>query len=212
MKRILIIGTQPLARLGLRAMLAEQDQVEVVGETATFDEAARLARDLAADVALAAWEPAVSLEIAALTNALHADGVSLILIGDAPDGRELSSLLAAGVRGFLLTDASADEVAAAVSAVTQGLAVLDPPLGLTLAAASGSVASLDAELEEDLTTREHEVLALLALGLPNKIIASRLLISEHTVKFHVGSIMTKLGAASRTEAVTTAARRGLLTL
>jgi DNA-binding NarL/FixJ family response regulator len=116
------------------------------------------------------------------------------------------------VRGFLLADANGDEIAAAVGAVTQGLSVLEPPLGRTLAAAAPFSAAVDSQLEEDLTAREHEVLALLALGLPNKTIASRLLISEHTVKFHVGSIMTKLGAASRTEAVTTAARRGLLTL
>jgi DNA-binding NarL/FixJ family response regulator len=63
-----------------------------------------------------------------------------------------------------------------------------------------------------LTSREMDVLQLLAQGLPNKIIANRLHISEHTAKFHVSSIMTKLGAASRTEAVTLAARRGLLTL
>ena len=76
--------------------------------------------------------------------------------------------------------------------------------------AAGSPAG--AEGEEPLTEREREVLDLMALGLPNKTIAARLGISEHTVKFHVGSVMAKLGAASRTEAVTHAIRQGLLAL
>jgi len=212
MKRILIVAAQPLSRLGLRALLADRDDLEAVGETGAFDDAARLAHDLGADVALAAWEPAVAAELAALAEALEATGTALVLLGDAPGATELGGLLAGAVRGFLLADASADEIAAAVGAVAQGLVVLEPLLGRTLAAAAPLTSAVDAQLEEDLTPREHEVLALLALGLPNKTIASRLHISEHTVKFHVGSIMAKLGAASRTEAVTTAARRGLLTL
>jgi DNA-binding NarL/FixJ family response regulator len=117
--------------------------------------------------------------------------------------------------GALPRDASPEEIVAAVTAVAGGLTVLDRRLAAaTLAAVerprgASEIASVS---EEALTAREREVLQLLAQGIPNKQIAQRLHISEHTVKFHVSAIMTKLNAASRTEAVTTAARRGLLLL
>lgn len=117
--------------------------------------------------------------------------------------------------GALPRDAGPEEITAAVAAVGGGLTALDTRLAAaTLAAierprARGEIA---ATTEEQLTPREREVLQLLAQGIPNKQIAQRLRISEHTVKFHVSAIMAKLNAASRTEAVTTAARRGLLLL
>ncbi|MEO7001255.1 MAG: response regulator transcription factor [Ktedonobacterales bacterium] len=119
--------------------------------------------------------------------------------------------------GALLRDAEADEIVAAITAVASGLITLDRRLSHSVFAAQGrATAQLPtpaaAADDEPLTAREREVLQLLAQGFPNKIIALRLHISEHTAKFHVSAIMTKLGAASRTEAVTTAARRGLLIL
>lgn len=130
---------------------------------------------------------------------------------------ELARLVAADGLGFgaLPRDAGAEEIVAAILAAASGLTVLDR--GLAQEALAGLArGQVDAqpvnEQEEPLTAREREVLQLLAQGIPNKQIAQRLSISEHTVKFHVSAIMTKLGAASRTEAVTTAARRGLLLL
>jgi len=119
--------------------------------------------------------------------------------------------------GALLRDAEADEIVAAITAVASGLIALDQRLSRSVFAAPERAASTlptpaAATDDEPLTAREREVLQLLAQGFPNKIIALRLHISEHTAKFHVSAIMTKLGAASRTEAVTTAARRGLLIL
>jgi DNA-binding NarL/FixJ family response regulator len=100
-----------------------------------------------------------------------------------------------------------------VRAVASGLVVADPALAGRLMAAdsAGTIASA-APAGEDLTPRERQVLELIALGLPNKTIARRLGISEHTAKFHVAAVMAKLGAASRTEAVRLAARRGLVAL
>lgn len=130
---------------------------------------------------------------------------------------ELARLVTADGLGFgaLPRDAGTEEIVAAIMAVASGLTALDRTLALE--ALSGMARGrVDAEPvsdhEEPLTAREREVLQLLAQGIPNKQIAQRLSISEHTVKFHVSAIMTKLGAASRTEAVTTAARRGLLLL
>jgi DNA-binding NarL/FixJ family response regulator len=121
--------------------------------------------------------------------------------------------------GALPRDAGQDEIIAALDAVGSGLVVLDRRLArefLTIRQTATAAASLqyaeESGVTENLTARELEVLQLLAEGLPNKLIAQRLHITEHTAKFHVSSIMLKLGAASRTEAVTLAARRGLLLL
>ena len=105
------------------------------------------------------------------------------------------------------TDIEAAPLAAAVRAVVAGLIVLDPVIAGTTRAQADSSIGPDSDL---LTAREMEVLLLVAEGYPNKSIAHELGISEHTAKFHVGSLLGKLGAASRTEAVTIATRRGIL--
>ncbi|MCO5220529.1 MAG: response regulator transcription factor [Thermomicrobiales bacterium] len=118
--------------------------------------------------------------------------------------------LGTGPVAFLRNGADASELVAAVLGVANGLIVIDPEIaGLAGLRWNGVIAPLD-PAGEILTPREMEVLNLVANGLPNKTIAHQLDISEHTVKFHVGSILTKLDAASRTEAVTIATRRGLL--
>jgi two-component system nitrate/nitrite response regulator NarL len=133
----------------------------------------------------------------------------LVLIGAEPRA-EWPSLGTSPV-AFLSEDADSRELIAAVRAVASGLMVVDPEI----AAASGlrwrGAAAID-PMGESLTPREIEVLRLVADGLPNKTIAHQLGISEHTVKFHVGSLLAKLDAASRTEAVTIATRRGLLAI
>jgi DNA-binding NarL/FixJ family response regulator len=115
---------------------------------------------------------------------------------------------------ILLKDAGAAELGAAIYAALQGLVILDPAIAHELTSQIVPNQPPSGELDDidPLTEREHQVLELLALGLPNKTIAIELGISEHTAKFHVGAIMSKLGAASRTEAVAIAARRGLLVL
>lgn len=115
----------------------------------------------------------------------------------------------AGVRGLLLRSAKTLVLAAALTAVTEGLVVFDPDLLDALPPASQPQ---EPARPETLTPREMEVLRLLAEGLPNKNIAQRLGVSEHTVKFHINAIMGKLGAQSRTEAVVRATRAGLILL
>src|SRR5205823_13817228 len=114
--------------------------------------------------------------------------------------------------GYLARDAEPGRIVAAVRAVADGLVALDPELA-SGALGSQAAGPLPGEGEVDeLTAREREVLTLVAIGLTNKAIAQRLSISDHTVKFHVASLLAKLDAESRTEAVHVAARRGLLTL
>lgn len=129
---------------------------------------------------------------------------TLALVRDAEAALEL---LRAGALGVLLRGAEAERVSAALRSVAAGLAVFDPALLASLLVTR--VAATDGPL---LTPREAEVLRLMAEGLSNKLIAERLKISEHTAKFHVNAILAKLDAETRTEAVVSAARRGLLML
>jgi two-component system nitrate/nitrite response regulator NarL len=126
-----------------------------------------------------------------------------------PDDRYTALVWASGVRGLLLRDVDAATLVLALPVVTRGLVVCDAALVSSLFSARQPplISSVEA-----LTPREQEVLQLLAEGLPNKTIADRLHISEHTVKFHVNAILSKLGAQSRTEAVVRATRLGFLLL
>jgi two-component system, NarL family, nitrate/nitrite response regulator NarL len=124
-----------------------------------------------------------------------------------PDEETALELLRAGALGALLRGAHAERLLAALHAVASGLSAFEPTLLRSLLAARAAPA--DGLL---FTPRETEVLSLMAEGLSNKLIADRLKISEHTAKFHVNAILTKLDAETRTEAVVSAARRGLLML
>jgi DNA-binding NarL/FixJ family response regulator len=212
--RVLIVGRQPLARAGLRGLVSELGDVVVVGVTTSIDDAALAAKDQPPDVVLAASDAGDASTLSATVAALAADGIPTIILGQAPAPEDLTQALRAGLRGYLLPDATADEVGAALRAAARGLLVLAPVLSRALPVLSPTLRPEFSigDGEQPLTEREREVLQLLSLGMPNKSIARTLNVSEHTVKFHVGSILAKLDASSRTEAVTSAARRGLLVL
>ena len=132
-----------------------------------------------------------------------------VLLLDLPDPALAGAALGAGLRGVLSRDATQEEIEAAVQAVHAGLIVVS---GTELPGLLPQARPVSGVLAEPLSEREIEVLDLIAEGLSNKLIAYRLGISEHTVKTHVASILAKLGAASRTEAVSQAIRRGLVNL
>ncbi len=205
--RVLVAGRHPVVRAGLRGLLADQGDVEVVGEATSADALDVLGAELRADVILLEWTETD------VGHAASADGtdVPILLMGALGNQGSLSALLATGARGFLLQDASGEEVAEAARAVARGLVVVDAALA-TAALSPQPVSIMEDGVDGPLTDRERQVLELMAEGLPNKTIAQRLGISEHTVKFHVGSLLAKLEAASRTEAVAVALRRGLLAL
>lgn len=212
--RVLIVAEDPLARAGLASLLAEQEGVSVVGRLGSSDDLVNALDVYRPDVMLwdMGWDPEAALmhltesrfttPIAALTT----DEVS------AKEGWR------AGVQGILRRDAEPASVAMAVIAVAQGLLVIDAAYRMLLAELPSPQApapwpqETEIPLLEELTAREREVLHLLAEGLPNKTIAQRLDISEHTVKFHVNAILGKLGVSSRTEAVVRATRLGLIFL
>jgi two-component system, NarL family, response regulator YdfI len=135
--------------------------------------------------------------------------IPILLMIDAPNSGLVMPAMRAGIRGTILSDATPQEIESAVHAINAGLVVTTPTL---LAELLPETQIFGEALAEPLSSRELEVLDLLAEGLSNKLIAHRLNISEHTVKTHVASIFAKLGASSRTEAVSQAIRRGLVML
>jgi two-component system, NarL family, response regulator YdfI len=210
--RVFIVAASPLTRAGLENLLAARD-VEVVGSNATIDTLAETLADSAPDVVLidSSGEPFEPMMGSILASGLAAD-ISVIILGDGMTPGASAEALRAGIRAALPGDISADQLVAALQAVASGLLVLHPShANEALPAGSARAPGLE-DLAESLTRRELEVLQMLAAGLSNKEIAARLGISEHTVKFHVASILGKLGAASRTEAVSLGIRRGLVLL
>jgi len=210
--RVFIVAASPLARAGLENLLAARN-VEVVGSNATMDTLGEMLADAAPDVVLidSTGEPFEQMLESILTSELASD-VSVAILGDGMTPASSADALRAGIRAALPSDISPEQLVAALQAVASGLLVLHPShANEGLPAGSPAPRALD-ELAESLTPRELEVLQMLAAGLSNKEIAGRLNISEHTVKFHVASILGKLGAASRTEAVSLGIRRGIVLL
>jgi NarL family two-component system response regulator YdfI len=189
--RLLIAAPSADERARLEALAASSPELQVVG---SFP-------DLAGTEAL---DPHVVLSTV-LPDDVAAP--ALVLVTDAQHVWTQEALRM-GLRAVLPRGAAEAEILAAVDAAAHGLAVIDP-LELESLLASPAAAQRTGESPE-LTPRELEVLRMLAEGAPNKIIAWKLGISEHTVKFHVASILARLGAGSRTEAVTIGIRKGLV--
>ena len=212
MIRVFIVAASPLARGGVENLLATRG-VSVVGRSGSLASLFEQIVDVEPDVVLvdasgdnseAALDALVSSNLAAETT--------VILLSNHPRPGWTAEALRAGVRAILASEVSPDQLAAALEAAMAGLVVVDPSeITVALPAPSAALSPL-AELAEPLTPREREVLEMLAGGLVNKEIAAKLSISEHTVKFHVASILGKLGAATRTEAVSLGFRRGLVLL
>jgi DNA-binding NarL/FixJ family response regulator len=204
--RILIADDHPVVRDGLAAMLATQADLSVVGEAATGAQAVSQALALKPDVVLLDLEMPELDGVEALRRIRAAQPGARVIVFTAFDSDErILAALQAGASGYLLKGAPRDDLFRAIRIVSQGGSLLQPLLATRLIEKLGRPA-------EALTERETEVLAQLAQGRTNKEIAARLHITERTVKFHVGAILAKLGAANRTEAVRIAARRGLVRL
>ncbi|HXP80213.1 MAG TPA: response regulator transcription factor [Verrucomicrobiae bacterium] len=215
MIRVFIVAASPLARAGLENLLAARD-VEVVASNGTIDALAEMLADAAPDVVLidASGEPFEPILESILASGLASD-VSVVILCGGMTPAASADALRGGIRAALPGDISPEQLVTALQAVASGLIVLHPanrnealPAGSAATRAPGELG----ELAESLTRRELEVLQMLAGGLSNKEIAARLTISEHTAKFHVASILGKLGAGSRTEAVSLGIRRGLVLL
>ncbi len=202
MIRVTIVSPNHALRVGLREMLADHSEISVIGESVNLENI----NEAETEVVLLASVSAVSL-----LNGRK--DYAILFLTDNVDS--VRPLLNSKVRtwGVLSTDATEDELAAAIHAVGQGLWV--GALGLVeglLRFQRAGESSGEESLIEPLTAREKEVLQLMAQGLANKQIALSLAISEHTVKFHLSSLYAKLGISSRTEAVRRGIELGLISL
>ena len=211
MTRVFIVAAPLRSRRELTALLDDASDVEVVGTASSFAGAEEDWEEL--DVLLIRDSSESTDE---LFDSLEDSGLlrqpPVLLLLEQTTQNKVNRAIQLGIRGVLPADVAAVQLISAVVAVAKGLVVL-PPGELALAAASTRTRNGGAaELFEPLTPREKEVLQMLASGLGNKQIAAYLKISEHTAKFHVASILSKLGACSRTEAVSMGLRRGLILL
>ncbi len=212
MIRVFIVAQSSVSRAGLRSMLADAG-FEAIGSTQY---------PTSLDEALVESEPDILL-----IEGMHdpgeagrgglalgdvADQVAVVLLADQPNQAQVVQALRRGVRAVLPREISTQQLQAALQAVAAGLIVVHPAEVSTLLPTPTSSAIEIAPLAEPLTKREREVLQMLATGLGNKEIAARLVISDHTAKFHVASILGKLGASTRTEAVAIGIRHGLILL
>ena len=205
--RVFVVAPTPTMRAGLRSMLAAVETADllVVGEAGLS--AGPVPPLSGADVVLVADEEL--LEETALSVSEDATQSLLLLSEDEGIASRLRTLSLRGW-GVVPPDAPSEELGAAVAAVAQGLTVLPKTLAERLLDEPATTAV--EELSDPLTARESEVLDLLGHGLSNKMIARELHISEHTVKFHISSLYSKLGVSNRAEAVSQGARHGLISL
>ena len=203
--RIAVAATSAVRRAGLESIIGSHAEFQLAGSFGTVASLAPFARSSELDV------------IVIDSNSIHdlflepSSEAAIVLLTEVSDARSISRLLRSGVRAILSRESEPDDVLSAIFAVHDGLVLLSLPAAESLAAVFGDQPlQLADELSAEITSRETDVLRMLAEGLVNKDIAARLGISEHTVKFHISSILDKLGASTRTEAVTQGIRRGLI--
>ncbi len=205
MIRVLIVDDHPIVREGLVVVLEDQADFTVAGTAGSAVEAIELAGRVRPDVVLLDLELPGMDGVEALPRLATAAPDARVIVFTAYDTDErVMGAIKAGAKGYLLKGAAAEEIAGAIRAVHAGGSHLTPRVAAKVVAAVG------APRVGRLTAREREVLRLVADGQSTKQIARSLSITERTVKFHIGSIMNKLGADNRAQAVAIATRRGLL--
>jgi NarL family two-component system response regulator YdfI len=209
---VLVAATSAVRRSGLETIVRESPSLKLAGSVPGTIGLLERVRELRPDAVLIDL-PQPDLQFPATAATLKDAGASVLVLIDEPDLVWIARLLHAGVGAVLPRESTASEIHSAIQAVVNGLILLDPEIAQNLAGSvRGERNESSAEMIEDLTAREIQVLRLLAEGLGNKEIAARLGISDHTAKFHISSILAKLGASSRTEAVTIGIRMGLVLL
>jgi DNA-binding NarL/FixJ family response regulator len=214
--RVLVADDQQLVREGLHALLEMMPGIRMVGEASNGAEAVERARQLQPDVVLMDVRMPVLDGVAATHQLqLNCPNVKVIILTTFDDDEYVFEGLRAGAAGYLLKDVPSERLAEAIRAVVSGEAFIHPSVARKVVAEFTRLAEREQRrrqqpLIEPLSRREMEVLALLAEGLSNQAIAERLYIAPGTAKNHVSSILSKLGACDRTQAILKAQEIGLL--
>ena len=210
--RVLLVDDHPMVRRGLRDFLGLFADIEVVGEAgdglAALELAARVNPDVVVmDLTLPRLD---GIEATRELRSRHPDMEVVALTGFVDDDRVIAAI-EAGAAGFLLKDAEADDIAAAIRAARAGELYLDPAVaGIVARQLRGPFGPPGDSLDDhNLTPRERDVLALVARGLPNRAIGESLGITERTARTHVSNILAKLGLTSRTQAALFAVEQGI---
>src|SRR3954467_8317912 len=213
--RVLIADDQALFRRGLYVVLGTEEHIEVVAEAENGEEAVQKAIELAPDVVLMDVRmPRINgIEAARIIN-LEVPTAKILMLTVSDEEDDLYEAIKAGANGYLLKEISVEEVAEAIRAVVQGQSLISPSMASKLLNEFNSLARKAEERQQypapALTSRELEVLKLVARGMSNREIADQLYISENTVKNHVRNILEKLHLHSRMEAVIYAVKERLL--
>lgn len=207
--RLLIVDDHPVFRFGLRALLESEGEFEVVAEASTGEQAVRLAKEHKPDVVLMDITMPEMNGIEATRQILETNPETGVLIVTMVDDASIFAALRAGARGYLLKGAEGEETLRAIRAVARGEMILSEPIAERVQQFfSGTPEQAHSNFPE-LTPREQEVLSLIAKGLTNNAIASRLGLSPKTVRNQVSEIYSKLGVSDRAEAIVRAREAGL---
>ncbi len=208
MTRVFTIAISPMQQAGLRVMLTSSN-IEIVGESLVPD----IAREELSESDVIVIADEVFLEDAVRTIPRHETVAFVVMANNEQKAFSLLRSLEVRSWGILPPNASAEYLQGTVVSVAQGSVVFPAALMRGFHEQQLSMRPVQLETVNDvLTAREREVLELVSQGLSNKLIARQLQISEHTVKFHISSVSTKLGASSRTDVVQLGLRKGLITL
>ena len=210
--RVVVAAISAVRRSGLESIVRNNSSLKLAGSLPTIVGFTTRIQELQPHVVIADLAQA-DTQFFSVASDLERAGVGVVVLINEPSVGWTARALQAGVRAILPRESSEDEIVSAVVAADRGLVLLDPEVTKELASQTRPVTSTAenaADGLEELTPREVEVLRLMAEGFGNKQIAARLGISDHTVKFHISSILAKLSVSSRTEAVTQGIRMGLI--